>query len=200
MDSGRATQVAKKQSLSPPPAAETRNTQSARNVGYGLPCARCKTYFAADLIVCPICKGTERVSPTVPAGVAGDEPVPDTATLEKEREKFLREFKLQVYAEHMQSNAAASLSCSIETNHQGALEPAEVCRACYDRTQQRADQMEAALHMDVKEATQVIYNAVWSDQSDPNQSYQNAAQALLSELRKRAGVTMVLGSLQPLPH
>jgi len=60
--------------------------------------------------------------------------------------------------------------------------------------------MEAALHMDVKEATQVIYNAVWSDQSDPNQSYQNAAQALLSELRKRAGVTMVLGSLQPLPH
>ena len=29
---------------------------------YGLPCARCKAYYAADLTVCPVCKSTERVS------------------------------------------------------------------------------------------------------------------------------------------
>lgn len=201
MDSGRATQLAKKQPTSPPRASEPN--QVVRHVGYGLPCAQCKTYFAADLPACPICKCTERVSPAAAAAGVGplpDEPVPDSATLEREREKFLREFKLQVYAEHLQGNAAASLSCSVESNHQGALQPAEVCKACYDRLQQRVDQMEAALYMELKEATQVIYNAVWADQSDPNQSYQNAAQALLGELRKRAGINLVMGSMQTLTH
>jgi hypothetical protein len=60
--------------------------------------------------------------------------------------------------------------------------------------------MEAALHMDLREATQIIYEAVWADTSDPNKSYQNAAQALLTELRKRAGVTVLLGPIQLLPH
>jgi hypothetical protein len=60
--------------------------------------------------------------------------------------------------------------------------------------------MEAALHMDLKDASQIVYDAVWSDPSDPNKTYQNAAQALLMELRKRAGVKLVLGPLQPLPH
>lgn len=202
MDSGRATQVARKPSA-PPPVAESNSAHTVRNAGYGLPCSKCKTYFAADLAACPICKCSERVSPTANANVQtalSDEHPPDSATLEQEREKFLREFKLQVYTEHMQLNAAASLSCSVEANHQGAFEPAEICKGCYDRLQQRVDQMEAALHMDLKEAAQVIYAAVWSDQSDPNQSYQNAAQALLGELRKRAGITMVMGTMQPLPH
>jgi hypothetical protein len=56
------------------------------------------------------------------------------------------------------------------------------------------------LHMDAKEATQLVYNAVWSDPSDPSKTYQNAAQTLLSELRRRAGISAVLGSLQPLAH
>jgi hypothetical protein len=60
--------------------------------------------------------------------------------------------------------------------------------------------MEAALHMDLQEATQVIYEAVWADASDPTKTYQNAAQALLSELRKRAGISLVLGPFQPLTH
>lgn len=202
MNSGQAVQPARRQSNPAVPAtAETGN--AVRNAGYGLPCARCKTYFAADLTACPICKCSERISPTAaaaPQNTLPDEPLPDSATLEQEREKFLREFKLQVYTEHMQLNAAASLCCSLESNHQGAFEPAEVCKGCYDHLQQRVDQMEAALHMDLKEAAQVIYSAVWSDQSDPAQSYQNAAQALLAELRKRAGVSFMLGSLQPLPH
>jgi hypothetical protein len=29
---------------------------------YGLPCARCKAYYAAELTACPVCKSTERVS------------------------------------------------------------------------------------------------------------------------------------------
>ena len=62
------------------------------------------------------------------------------------------------------------------------------------------DLLEAALHMDLVEATRVVYEAVWSDPSDPSKTYQNAAGAVLTELRKRAGISAVLGPLQPLAH
>jgi hypothetical protein len=178
-----------------------------KRTGYGLPCANCKTYYAADLTACPICKNTERVSPvaaSASASLSSSEQVPDLvsddAILEEERERFLREFKSQVYASHLQINAASSFRCSREEIHQGGFEPAAVCQGCHDHLQQHADVMEAALHMDPKEAAQVIYDAVWSDPSDPSKTYQNAAQALLTELRKRAGISMVMGPLQPLPH
>ena len=79
---------------------------SPKRSGYGLPCAKCRTYYAADQMACPICKATERVSPNVVSPVTGvNEPAPencgDDAALEAERERFLREFKLQVYAAHM---------------------------------------------------------------------------------------------------
>jgi hypothetical protein len=181
-----------------------------KRLGYGLPCAKCKTYYAAGLSACPVCKHTERVSCTigtvattsaVPSSLAETAILePDEAALEAERERFLREFKSQIYASHMQINAAASFRCSKEENHQGAFEPAAVCQCCYDHLQQRVDLMEAALHMDLKQAAQVVYDAVWSDPSDPNKTYLNAAQALLTLLRKHAGIATVLGSLQPLPH
>jgi hypothetical protein len=60
--------------------------------------------------------------------------------------------------------------------------------------------MEAALHMDIKEAAQLVYDAVWADTSDTTKTYQNAAHALLLEVRRRAGVGLMLGPLQPLPH
>jgi hypothetical protein len=60
--------------------------------------------------------------------------------------------------------------------------------------------MEAALHVDLKEAAQIVYDAVWADTSDSNKTYENAAQALLTELRRRAGISAVLGPLQPLAH
>jgi hypothetical protein len=183
---------------------------SPRRVGYGLPCAECKTYYAADLKACPVCKATQRVSPTAaPATlpVSSSEHLPDTsglppdeAALEEERERFLREFKSHVYASHMQINAAASFRCSREENHAGGFEPAAVCQGCYDHALERVDLMEAALHIDLKDAAQVIYDAVWSDPSDPTKTYQNAAHALLTELRKRAGIAAVLGPLKPLPH
>ncbi len=172
----------------------------AKRVGYGLPCAKCKTYYAADLKACPVCKCPERViarTVSAPPVSSGD---PDAVALEEERERFLREFKAQVYASHTQINAAASFRCSKDENHQGGFEPAAVCQPCHDRIQERADLLEAALHIDLKEAAQVIYDAVWSDPSDPSKTYLNAAQAILTELRKRAGIGAVLGPLKPRPH
>jgi len=173
-----------------------------RRVGYGLPCANCRTYYTADLTACPVCKSTERVGVTATSKASSlvSETVPDITTLEEERERFLREFKSQIYSAHMQINAAASFRCSLEENHVGAYEPAAVCQGCYSKEQERANLMEAALHMDLKEAAQIVYDAVWGDTSDSNKTYLNAAQALLSELQKRAGISLVRSSLKPLTH
>ncbi len=173
-----------------------------QRVFYGLPCANCGTYYGSDLSVCPICKSTDRVSPTAtPAPVTlPAEPLPGAEELEAEREQFLKEFKAQLFSAHTQINAAASFRCSLEENHTNGYEPAEVCKSCHARVQERADLMEAALHMDMKEAAQIVYDAVWSDSSDPSKTYQNAAQALLTELRKRAGIDLILTTLQPYKH
>ena len=100
----------------------------------------------------------------------------------------------------MQINASATFRCTVEENHPEGFEPASVCRTCYDRVQERVDVIEAALHMDLKEAAKIVFEAVWSDPSDSSKTYLNAAQALLSEVRRRAGIATVLGPLQPLPH
>ena len=183
-----------------------------RRIGYGLPCVKCKTYYAADLSMCPVCKSEERVSPVVDAAASSIPnvpetalPAPDDAALEEERERFLREFKSQSYASQVQADPAQtepekSMGCSIEGNHRDGFEPAEVCQECYMRLQQRVDLLEASLHMDLIEATRVVYEAVWSDPSDPSKTYQNAAGAILTELRKRAGISAVLGPFQPLTH
>ena len=197
----RAADLHKVARSAPAPAAAT--PVSLKPAGYGLPCAHCRTYYAADLSACPVCNSTERVSATAAPVRASEnqaEPFGDATALEEERERFLRQFKSQVYANHMQINAAASFRCSVEANHRDGFEPATVCQGCYDRLQERVDVVEAALHMDLKEAAQIVYDAVWADPSDSNKTYQNAAHALLSELRKRAGIPTVLGPLQPLQH
>jgi hypothetical protein len=183
-----------------------------RRIGYGLPCVKCKTYYAADLSMCPVCQSGERVSPVMdasgnstPAIAESALPVPDDAALEEERERFLREFNSQVYASQLQIDAAQIdsekiLACSLGGNHQGAPEPAAVCQGCYSRLQERVDLLEAALHMDLIEATRVVYEAVWADPSDPSKTYLNAARAILAEMRKRAGISAVLGPFQPLAH
>jgi hypothetical protein len=174
---------------------------SPRHSGYGLPCAKCRTYYAADLAACPVCQSPERVSPVAAfADALGSvvEESPNAVALEEERERFLREFKSQAYAGSMQLDPASSFRCAREEDHQGASEPAAVCQHCYNSLRERADLAEAALHIDVNEATQIIYDAVWSDPSNPTKTYQNAAQALLNELRRRAGISAVLGPLQTL--
>jgi hypothetical protein len=157
-----------------------------RHVGYGLPCARCGTYYMADQSICPVCKCGERISPTtIPARTdLNAQPVPAG---ELERETFPKKFKSQPFSAHLHISTAAQ--CTLDENHQGSSEPAAICRPCYDHLQERVDLMEAALHIDLKEAAQIVYEAVWSDPSDPSKTYQNAAHALLTELCKRSGIT-----------
>jgi hypothetical protein len=58
-----------------PGKAPTTAAQAGPGKGlYGLPCARCGLYYAAELAVCPVCNSTERVfpklkSPAWPASV-----------------------------------------------------------------------------------------------------------------------------------
>jgi hypothetical protein len=207
--SGESKQIANVVIQGSPKRTEEKAVAAPAKVrGYGLPCAKCKTYYAADLDACPVCHSPVRVTPT-PVNVAVSpaasiltpaEETPDPDVLEQERERFLREFKSQVYASHAQINVAESFRCSREENHPGDFEPAEVCKGCYERLQERVDLMEAALHMELKEATQIIYDAVWADTSDTSKTYENAAQALVSEIRKRAGIPSILGPMQPLSH
>jgi len=70
---------------------------------FGLPCAKCRTYYSADQTACPVRKATERISPNaVFPLMAVNEPAPedygDEAALEAERKRFLREFRSQVQA------------------------------------------------------------------------------------------------------
>ena len=91
-----------------PPAARV----ASKPAGFGLPCAKCKTYYAANLKVCPVCKGTERVAPavaTIPAATPLSEETPDLAVLEAERERFLREFKAQLSTSSMQVRPTCAL-------------------------------------------------------------------------------------------
>ena len=201
--------------LPPQPAPEVPSAPEHKSIGYGMPCSRCRAYYPADMHVCPICKSPNRISPTEPA--AHSHSVASAASqlttgaqitgtqitgmqIDDDRERFLKELKSQAFASHTQINATATFRCVLEHQHSGASEPAAVCHSCYGEARQQADRMEAALHMDTKEAAKIVYDAVWADTSDPNLTYLNAASALLSELRKRAGIGLLLGANQPLAH
>jgi len=198
----------------PRPAPEVPSAPEHKSIGYGMPCSRCRAYYPADMHVCPICKSPNRISPTEPAAhahlsaSAAAQPASQLATgaqitgtqIDDDRERFLKELKSQAFASHTQINATTTFRCVLEHQHSGATEPAAVCHNCYGEARQQADRMEAALHMDAKEAAKIVYEAVWADTSDPNRTYLNAASALLSELRKRAGIGLLLGANQPLAH
>jgi len=186
-------------------ASETAERATQKVSGYGLPCSKCHLYYPADLDECPTCHHKERVSPTTPKipirpAQAVPDSVPDSSVLEREREEFLRQFKSHLLEAHAGAMNAPESNCKFAEHHPGEAGKAEVCGGCYERVQERLDVCEAALHIDLKEAAQIIYDAVWADSSDPGKTYQNAASALLTELRKRAGITPVLGPFQPLTH
>lgn len=191
-----------------PSVASAKGSQGdtpRRAVGYGLPCAKCHLYYPADMDVCPTCKHNQRVSPVAPkvkTGVsqAAIDPIPDSEVVEQEREEFLRQFKSQLMEAHAGVVNPPEAMCKFGEHHSGEAASAEICQGCYERLQERLDVFEAALHLELKEAAQIIYDAVWADPSDPSKTYQNAAAALLAELRKRAGMTTVLGPFQPLAH
>jgi hypothetical protein len=184
----------------------------AKRVGYGLPCAKCGMYYTADQSSCPQCRTTERVTAraaslpsvtpaVVPSAAGMPGAIVSTEAIELEREKFLRELKAQVFQAHVQINPGNSVRCGLDANHlEGVPAAAAICQSCYDGAQERSDRLEAALHMDVQDATKLIYEAVWADPSDPNKTYQNAALALLTELRRRAGLPAVLNAKQAYAH
>jgi hypothetical protein len=191
-----------------PSAAPSPSVESVRKpAGYGLPCSKCHLYYSADLDICPTCHNKERVSPVmrksppVVASVTAETPsAPDDAVIEQEREEFLRQFKSQLFAAHAEVVNSPLSVCNMGENHSGVPANAEICKPCYERLQEQLDVCEGAFHMDLKEAAQIIYDAVWADPSDPSKTYQNAANALLSELRKRAGIATLLGPFQSLTH
>jgi hypothetical protein len=172
-----------------------------KSSGFGMPCAHCRLYYAANLDTCPGCNSKERVSPRVvpaiPKAQAAVEPLPDTAVVEQEREAFLKEFKSQLFAAHAEV-ASSPAVCTLGEHHVQGAEAASICKPCYERLQERVDVCEGALHIDLKEAAQIVYDAVWADSSDPSKTYTNAASALLTELRKRSGISSLLGPFQPL--
>jgi|SRR5208282_770574 len=194
----------------PGSAPEASSAAEKKTIGYGLPCSRCHAYYPADMHSCPICKSPDRVPPSEPVAHSTASAAPQPASQLTagaqtninidDRERFLKELKSQAFALHTQVNAAATSRCVLQHQHSGAAEPAAVCHSCYAEVRQQADRLEAALHMDAKEAAKIVYDAVWADTSDPNRTYLNAATALLSELRKRAGIGLLLGSNQPLAH
>jgi hypothetical protein len=126
------------------------------------------------------------------------EQLPDPVQLEQERERFLQEFSAQVVAAPMPPDTVtAAITCTRQENHISSPEPATVCQSCFDHLQERVDILEAAMHLEIREAAQIVYDAVWADPSDPTKTYQNAAQALLTELRRRSGIMPIFGQLQP---
>jgi hypothetical protein len=165
--------------------------------GYGLPCARCKTYYAADVRQCPVCgetqRGVPRVAP-VPASALKQPAPQDPETIQEERDRFLRDFKPQVDEEGESVPSRPAQMCNQKSSHPEGGSPAKVCQACFDSARQRADKVEAALHMDLQEAAKIVYEAVWADTSDPGKTYENAAEALLTEIKRRAGLPSVLGA------
>jgi hypothetical protein len=200
----------------PVPAPETAPAApKPHRSAYGLPCAKCGMYYEAGLPACPICKSPERVSAKSAVELPGMQAAqisptqslpqdfldgaPDAAALEAERERFLRELKTKLYQPPVKLHSGDA-TCALESGHMDAPGQAEICRACYEHAQQCADHMEAVLHMDLKEAAKIVYDAVWADTSDPDRTYLNAAHALLNELRNRAGISATQGAPNKYSH
>jgi hypothetical protein len=202
--------------------ASTEENKKVR-VGYGLPCAHCKAYYAADLAACPYCGSADRVTasatPSVNVSAAVNEPLPlhaatgeilpggdedelDPAQIEN-RERVLREYQNQVFAANPGLVTNPQTQCTLDKNHQTTpAAPAVVCKDCYNEVAIQCEQLEAALCMDAREAAQIIYEAVWADPSptDPSRTYQNAASAVLNEIRRRAGLAMPIATVAPYTH
>lgn len=190
----------------PPQSADNSDSPGAVvRQRYGLPCAKCRTYYSSDQPCCPVCKNGNRLVPAGSRAVAPPSPaptpsvppldpnvVPDLKTIERERERFVQEFRARMQAARAQAKADRAPAHNLVVNHRVASSPAKVCHECH-HLRDRVDLMETALQIDMKDAAQIVYDAVWSTPSDGNKSYENAAKALLTELRKRAGI------LAPLP-
>jgi hypothetical protein len=188
-----------------------------RPVRFGFPCANCKSYYASDLPACPICKCAERVpaeeaeaksanwlkkpSAGLLQGTLGSfihldstpgckRPMRLALHSDEDGERFLLESKMLLYAHTEEINAGPTSPCILDENHNPQSECASICLSCYDGLREKLARTEAALLIDLREAAQIVYEAVWADPSptEPSRTYHSAAQALLNELCQRAGI------------
>ncbi len=195
-----------------------------RPARFGLPCANCKAYYSADLPACPICKCAERVPAEEaeaesanrlkkpPAGVLQGalgcfnnldstpgckRPMRLALHCDEDGERFLWESKMLLYAHTEEINAGPTSPCILDENHNPQSECASICLSCHNRLREKLARTEAALLIDLREAAQIVYEAVWADPSpaDPSRTYQSAAQALLNELCQRAGIMRLPGAV-----
>lgn len=199
---GAAAQAAlsKGGSSRPLPAAKPSGTPGKPS-GYGLPCSKCHLYYSADLDCCPTCHTSERVAPAAPMFPPKPASKPTPAAPSKseadyEREQFLKQFETQVSEAHAHPAQTSAATCKFKERHPSEAAAAEICAACYERLQERVDALEGALHVDLKEAAQIVYDAVWANPSEPSKTYENAASALLDALRKRAGIAKARAASQ----
>ena len=190
-----------------------------RPARFGLPCANCKAYYSSDLPACPICKCAERV----PAQQAEAESTnrlkkPSAGLLQGASfihldstpgckqpmqlalhcdEGFLLESKMLLCAHTDEIDAGPTSLCILDENHDTQSEYASICLSCYDRLREKLARTEAALLIDLREAAQIVYRAVWTHPSpaDPSRTYHSAAQALLHELCQRAGIMRLPGAV-----
>jgi hypothetical protein len=121
---------------------------------------------------------------------------PTKSESDHEREEFLKQFETQVRATHSGPAHTPTAECKFKERHPSEAAAAEVCAACYERLQERVDALEGALHIDLKEAAQIVYDAVWASPSEPSKTYENAANALLNALRNRAGIAKARAASQ----
>jgi hypothetical protein len=188
-----------------------------RPARFGLPCANCKAYYSADLPACPICKCAERVPAEQAEAESADRlkkppvgvlqgalgcfnnldstlrckpPMRLALHSDDDGEHFLWESKMLLYADTEEINAGPTSPCILDENHNPQSECASICLSCYDGLREKLARTEAALLIDLHEAAQIVYQAVWADPSptDPSRTYHSAAQALLNELCQRAGI------------
>jgi hypothetical protein len=152
------------------------------------------------LSICPVCNESKRVAVNAIAVPTLNPETKDSAAVEEQRRRFTQELNPQAYTSTLPMPVAPQALCALGENHADEPAAAEVCQSCYATLQNRSDLMEAALHIDLKEAAQIVYEAVWADPSDPTKTYQNAAHALLSELHKRAGFSAIVGQIHPMAH
>jgi hypothetical protein len=191
--------------------ANAHSLKQFRPTRYGLPCASCKAYYASDLAACPFCSCAERV-PAIGTGIESAKTLKktwrsmlpyalrsiinlDLPAARREQSPLIgccdeqRERLLLVCASSGEAEADTSSPCILDENHT-QHESASVCLNCYEQLGEKLTRTEAALLMDLQEATQIIYEAVWADPApaEPSRTYQNAAEALLNELCHRAGM------------
>ncbi len=204
-----------------PQAHALKQNRPAR---FGLPCANCKAYYASDLHACPICKCAERVpaeeaetewtnrlkkpSAGVLQGALGSFIHLDSTPgckqsmrlalhCDEDGERFLLESKMLLCAHTDEIDAGHTSPCILDENHDTQSEYASICLSCYNRLCEKLARTETALLIDLREAAQIVYRAVWADPSpaDPSRTYRSAAHALLNELCQRAGIVPPPGAV-----